>query len=124
MAQPGDADPVADAEPVAGVRAERHHFADHLVAGDHGLPVNRQVALGDVQVGAAHAARQHGDQKLTRRRRGTGTVTRSSGRVFTGPGLRTCHAVIDLPVEVMVDERSLPLEFLSNSRAVRNVRQC
>ncbi len=64
--QPGDADPVADAELVAGVGADLDDLADHFVSGRHPLPVHGQVALGDVQVGAAYSARPHRDQKLRR----------------------------------------------------------
>jgi hypothetical protein len=43
MPQPGDADPVADAEPVAGVSADFDNFADHLVSGRDMRSVYRQV---------------------------------------------------------------------------------
>src|SRR6202041_3939822 len=52
--QPGDPHPVTDAELVAGFGADLDNFPDHLVSGRDMLPVHRKVALGDVQVGAAH----------------------------------------------------------------------
>src|SRR3979490_1571999 len=66
--QPRDADAIADRELVAGVLAHRGDLPDHLVAGEHPRHVHRQVALGDVQIGAAHAARVHGDKEFTRSR--------------------------------------------------------
>jgi hypothetical protein len=65
MPQPGDADAITDGELVAGVRAERGDFADDLVPGYHIRPVNGQIPFGDVQIGPAHTARMHGDEKLT-----------------------------------------------------------
>ncbi len=62
--QPGDPDPVADAELVAGIGANFDNLPDDLVSGRHMLPVYREVPLGDVQVGTAHAARAHGNQQL------------------------------------------------------------
>ena len=98
MAQPGDADTIADLEIAAGVRAHRDDLANDFVSGHDGGPVHRQVAFGDVQVGAAHAAGVHGDKELAVPGRGTSTVTRSSGWVLIGPGRRTCHAFIDSAV--------------------------
>jgi hypothetical protein len=54
-AQPGDPHALADREPRAA-RAERLDGAHHLVAGHERQPARRQVALDDVQIGAAHAA--------------------------------------------------------------------
>ena len=42
----------------------RHHLADHLVSRGHPGTVRRQVALGDVQVGAAHPAGEDPQQQL------------------------------------------------------------
>ena len=66
MPQPGYADAVADGELVAGIRADFGDLADHLVAWDHARSMHRQVALGDVQIGAAHTAGMHGDEEITR----------------------------------------------------------
>src|ERR1700752_875130 len=63
--EPCDADAVTDRELVTGVRAKPGNLSDHLVARDHARPVHGQVALGDVEIGAAHAARVHGDEELT-----------------------------------------------------------
>src|SRR5205814_5557458 len=66
-----------DPHAVAGLKAPRDRSraldpADDLVSGHDGRPRGRQLALDDVQVGAAHAARAHADQDLARagRRRG------------------------------------------------------
>ena len=67
MSQPRDADAITDAEFAAGVRAQRHDFGDHFVSGYDVGPVNRQVSLGNVQIGAAHAAGPHSDEELIRR---------------------------------------------------------
>lgn len=61
--QPRDADPVADGEPVRA-RPGRQDSADDLVAGAGAGPARGQVALGEVQVGAAHAARLDGHQQV------------------------------------------------------------
>ena len=66
--QPCDADAVTDGELVAGIRAHRGDLPDHLVAGDHPRPVHRQVALGDVQIGATDTACVHRDEQFTRAR--------------------------------------------------------
>ena len=64
MPQPRDTDTIADLELAAGARALRDDLANDLVSGRDGGPVHRQVAFGDVQVGAAHAAGVHGDKQL------------------------------------------------------------
>src|SRR5262245_29615789 len=68
--QPRDADSVTDCELITVVRADCGDFTDHLVARNHPLPVHRQVALGDMQIGPAYAAGMHGDQEFTRCRLG------------------------------------------------------
>ena len=101
MAQPRDADAITDGELAVGVRTQRDDFADDLVARYHVGSVNGQIPFGDMQIRAAHAACPHGDQELSAvAGDGTGTVTRSSGRVPIGPGLRTCHALIDVPAVI------------------------
>jgi hypothetical protein len=62
--QPRDTDPVADVELSVGVGADFDHFANHLVPGRHPIPADREIALGDVQIGTAHSARAHCDKKL------------------------------------------------------------
>src|SRR5881227_3273944 len=62
VSQPRDADTVADGELVAALGAEPGDLADHLVSWDHSRSVHRKVALGDVQIGAAHPARVHRDE--------------------------------------------------------------
>src|SRR6202048_5197255 len=68
--QPRDADAIADRELVAGVLAHRGDLPDYLVARDHPRQVHRQVALGDVQIGAGNAPRVDGDPRVTRARLG------------------------------------------------------
>ena len=78
-----------------GAGAERHDLADDLVAGDDGRAVRRQLALEDVQVGAADAAGQHAEQHLARARaRGTGSSTSRSGASAAGAGAASCIARI------------------------------
>ena len=76
-----------------GARAERHDLADDLVAGHDGRAVRRQLALQDVQVGAAHAAGQHPQQHLARARaRAPGSSTSRSGASAAGAGAASCIA--------------------------------
>ena len=65
--QPRDADALARCEP-RRARAEPVDDAHDLVTGDHLRPMRWQVALGEMQVGAAHAADRHADPQLTRGR--------------------------------------------------------
>jgi hypothetical protein len=65
--QPGDADPVTQGEPLRAC-TPCHHVADHLVSGDPAGGPGRQVAVREVQVGAAHTARTHRDDDLVLRR--------------------------------------------------------
>ena len=62
--QPGDADPIADPEPV-GAGSAGVHVADDLVAGGDLRAARRQVALGEMQVGAAHPAAGDADPDLS-----------------------------------------------------------
>ncbi|BCI81813.1 hypothetical protein MTY66_34380 [Mycolicibacterium sp. TY66] len=62
MPEPGHPDPITDGELRIGVFAERDHLAHDLMAGDDERSVDRQVALGDVEVRATHAARPYGDE--------------------------------------------------------------
>src|SRR6266571_978085 len=64
-AEPGHAHALADAEPLRA-RSPLDHFADDLVARNHGPIEAGQLAVDDVQVGAANAAREHAKQKLSR----------------------------------------------------------
>ena len=57
LPQPGDPHQVAPLEPAHG-RARGDDQAHHLVPRHHGAPVRRQLAVHDVQVGAADAAGQ------------------------------------------------------------------
>jgi hypothetical protein len=67
VAQPRDADPLADLQAPHG-GADRIDPADDLVPGNHRHLRVRQLAVNDVQVRAADAARQHPDADLVRRR--------------------------------------------------------
>ena len=64
-AEPGDADAVADRD-IAHAVAERLDRADDLVAEDERQCRVGQLAVDDVQVGAADAAGPHPDQHLAR----------------------------------------------------------
>ena len=80
LVQPRHADAVAGGErrrarlaarrDALGAGSERDDLADDLMAGHHGRAVRRQLALEDVQVGAADAAGQHPQQDLARTRLG------------------------------------------------------
>jgi predicted N-acetyltransferase YhbS len=67
VTQPGDADAITDGEFVARLRANSHYFGDHFVSRYDVGPVYGQVSLGNMQIGAAHAAGPHRDQQLIRR---------------------------------------------------------
>ena len=57
--------------------------ADDLVPGHHPVPARRQVALGQVQVGAADAAARHPDEDLPWRR-----LRHRPASEFSHPGQR------------------------------------
>ena len=69
--EPGNADPLADRE-AFDAGAEPLDEADDLVAGNDRQPLVRQLAVDDVQIGAADAAGLDADQQLRRPRRGLG----------------------------------------------------
>src|ERR1700682_2387242 len=58
--KPCDTDPITDREIRIGIRTRCDDLADDLVSGCHPRLVDRQVALGDVEIGAAHTAGVHG----------------------------------------------------------------
>ena len=55
-------------------------------------PVDRQVALGHVEIGPAHPAGSHRDPHLSRAGLGIGRSTSSSGPSSMGPGVETSQA--------------------------------
>src|SRR5262249_50882924 len=57
MTQPGDADPIAHREVIAGFGTHFDDLTDHLMAGSHPSTMHGQIAFGDVQIGPAHPAR-------------------------------------------------------------------
>ena len=65
--EPRNADPIADVQ-------MRHAVADHVdeaddfMSGDDGHLDRRQIAIQDVKIGAAHAARKYTNQHLSRQR--------------------------------------------------------
>jgi hypothetical protein len=71
--QPGDARPLADREPSAA-RAEGLDLADDLVARDGGRLARGQIALGQVEIGPAHAAGRDPDADLARAGLGDGPI--------------------------------------------------
>ena len=101
LVQPRHADAVAHGErrrarlaarrDVLGAGSERHDLADDLVAGDDGRAVRRQLALQDVQVGAAHAAGQHPQEDLARTRLGHRELDEPERRLLRGSGRRQLH---------------------------------
>ena len=101
LVQPGDADAVACGERrrarLAARRddlcagTERHDLADDLVAGNDGRAVRRQLALQDVQVGAADAAGQHPQEHLARTRLGHRELDEPERRLRHGGGRRQLH---------------------------------
>src|SRR5262245_20821838 len=91
-AKPRDPDAVPGVE-AAGFGAHGLDPSDDLVARHDGRAKEWQVALDDVQVGAAYAARDDGNQDLvrTRRRRGAGLAAkrRALNRRGAGQGHRS-----------------------------------
>ena len=74
-------------------RALRNHMTDDLVAWHGAGPMGREVTFGEVEVGAAHAARRHSDQNFARPRQPGQAVRRiEDGAVSIGPGCSTHHA--------------------------------
>jgi hypothetical protein len=63
VAQPRDSDPVSDRE-AAGRCSGLDHFSDDFVPRSDVFAVNREVALGDVQIGPADSAGTHRDQQF------------------------------------------------------------
>jgi hypothetical protein len=82
VGQPRDSDPVTRGETRA-VGTELVDDADDLVAWDDVWTVDREIALGDMEVGSAHAAGGHPDPDLAR----------------TGLGRRAFHHAQGLPVQ-------------------------
>ena len=79
-------------------RADRVDDADDLVAGHDVGPPGRQVALGEVQVGAAHAAHRDADPDLARAGLRLGPLDeRQRARRRSDPGRRTTHAFMVTP---------------------------
>ena len=101
LVQPRHADPVAHGErrrllvaagvDAVGTRPEGGHLADDLVAGHHGRAVRRQLALQDVQVGAAHATGQHPQQHLAGSRLGHRQFDELERRLLHGRRRRQLH---------------------------------
>ena len=78
MREPGDADPFADGEALdAG--AELLDDADDLVAGNDRQPLVRQLAVDDMQIGAADAAGLDADQHLAGPGAGSARSSSTSG---------------------------------------------
>ena len=76
VAEPGDADAPADGER-GGAGAAGQHLAHDLVAGDQGQLGMRQLAVDDVQVGAADRAGLDPHQDLARAGDGVGELGRA-----------------------------------------------
>ena len=67
-AQPRNADALTRIE-FLHARAHGRYFADDLMAGNHAPAECRQIAVNNVQIGAAHAAGGNSNQQLARTRR-------------------------------------------------------
>src|SRR5262249_9582394 len=74
-AEPGNADTLTYRKPLRAFAA-RDHGADDLVSGDDRQAPAFQLAVGDVQVGAAHAAGPHLEQDLARTGNGYGDLVK------------------------------------------------
>src|SRR5688572_10201690 len=66
-AEPGHADALTGCEALR-FRYSLDYFADDLMSEDERKLVSRELAVGDVKVGAADATREHADQHLPRSR--------------------------------------------------------
>src|SRR5690606_5635105 len=115
--QPRHPDPVTDGEPLRPGTA-RLDAPDDLVAGHGPGSARGEVALGQVQVGAAHTARLHPDPDLT----GSGLRHRQldrlqrSGRHRAGTGHHPGTHVGSPPTHAWAGTRSLtPLWWISVS---------
>ena len=101
LVQPRHADAVADGErrrarlaarrDELGAGSEGDDLADDLMAGHDGRAVRRQLALQDVQVGAADAAGQHPQQDLARTRLGHRELDEPERRLCRGSRRRQLH---------------------------------
>ena len=65
IAQPGNADPLANAKG-SHTGPERVDPADHLMAGNDRIGDTRQIPIDDMQIGPAHAAGAHLDAHIAR----------------------------------------------------------
>ena len=95
VAQPGDPGALARLE-AGGTRPDRIDDADDLVTGNDAPTPRLDVALGEVEVGAAHAARRDADADLAR----SGHRTRSADGNQRAAGDRS--RAIDHPGEHLV----------------------
>ena len=76
--EPGDAGPVADA-PAGGLGAHRDDPAHRLVSGHDRQPPGGEIALRQLEVGAADRAGGNRQHDLVRRRPGIGAIDRHEG---------------------------------------------
>ncbi|GAC1361958.1 MAG: hypothetical protein NVSMB32_01720 [Actinomycetota bacterium] len=72
----------------SGPQAHLVHHANHLMARDHAGAVGSEIALDQVQVGAADTAVRHGDAHLARAWDGHGQVNQAQWRVLHRAGSR------------------------------------
>ncbi len=83
-AQPRDAHPVTDRE-AAHPGPEPGHRADDLVPRRHPGAAHRQIALGDMEVGAAHPARAHVHEQFVIPRAGQRLLHQPEDTRLDGP---------------------------------------
>jgi hypothetical protein len=88
LAEPRDADPLADRETLR-LRSARDHLTHDFVARHDAIPVRRQFAVDDVQVGAADAAGQHFHQDVMAMRPRHRLADREQGAVRRRGGHRS-----------------------------------
>jgi hypothetical protein len=103
LAEPCDTDAHARGGKTRAFGATSDHRSDDLVAGNNSRMARRQVALGDVEVGAANAAGLDTDENLTRSRFGVWKLDRAQRIGFDRRGRVYSHRFHDI---VIIDARS------------------
>ncbi len=103
LAKPCDTDTRARAGKTRAFGAASDDRSDDLVAGNDSRMARRQVALGDVEVGAANAAGLDTDENLARARFGVRKLDRAQRIGFDRGGRVYSHRFHDI---VIIDARS------------------
>ena len=96
--EPGNADPIPDSEAV-GARSAGVYFADHLVPGSDLRTAGRQIAFGQMQIGAAHPTTRNAHSDLSGARvSGVPVQSCVSGCSSIGAHCSTTQACTVLPL--------------------------